>query len=117
MTESKIQRASTFRVRNSYGKKPNMKRSSSFRVIENLSKDIEIISIQKTNNNSKCLHKDGNQFTLSSKNTCDECKCLRVQQEDKMNVIIPSIVNKRSDERNKNRRSARPLRKLQAIDE
>ena len=117
MTEFLIARCSTLRVKSCSYKCSGLKRSLSSRSICKFTDKLEIILNQKKVKKNNCKHVTLNQQVLKRKLACDECKS-KVAQNDEAKILnlLPNV-DKKCEDRNSKRRSARPLRKLQVIDE
>ena len=117
MTELHLVRCRTIRVKQNSYKCTNLKRSLSSSSIKLDTQKLEdSLAFNKAKRN-KCIHIATIQVPLERKLACDECKFTsEVNDVNQRSHLLPGS-NKRTEERNKKRRSARPLRKLHAIED
>ena len=98
-------------------RKLTKRRSSSLNEIKNYTKNFEVCSSQRKNKETDCLNFENTRWNFIQNVSNGKDRELEVhsnQSQTASPLISPS---KLSDGRNRNKRSARPLKKLNAIDD
>ena len=98
------------------GRKLTKRRSSSLHEIKNTSVWFDIKITIKKIERSNWLHSFLDEESKDDEYFCDECKYSSPNAECK-SIDAKSLSSWRSENKNRNRRSARPLKKLNAMDE